>query len=84
MNEFPFVEFGFLFIRNVKAFIINGVSFVEFGFSFLNNGIIDSNKTDFLLDPVKQLLDDKYKITDRVGTQSDFNSVDPEDCSILA
>jgi hypothetical protein len=81
MNGVLFVDFGFPFIRNVfvfqrnvKAFIMNGVSFVEFGFSFLNNGIIYSSKTDFLLDPVKRLLDDRHRITDRVGTQSDFKS----------
>ena len=56
---------------------MNGVSFVDFGFSFLSNGIIYSNKTDFLLDPVKGLLDNRCKIRDRVGTQSDFNSVEP-------
>jgi hypothetical protein len=84
MNEVPFVDFGIPFIRNVfslqrknKAFIMNGVSFIDFGFSFLSNGIIYSNKTDFLLDPVKRLLDYNRKITDLAGTQSDFNSVDP-------
>jgi hypothetical protein len=84
MNGVPFVEIGFpfiinlfLFLRKIKAFIMNGDLFVDFGFSFLSNGIVYSTNTDFLLNAVKRLLDDNRNITDIVGTQSYFNSVDP-------
>ncbi|MBE9130084.1 MULTISPECIES: hypothetical protein [unclassified Coleofasciculus] len=56
---------------------MNEYPFVDFGFSFLSNGILYSNNTDFILNPVKGLLDDHRKITDRVGTQSERAMITP-------
>ena len=70
---------------------MNDSPFLEFGLPLATNSMVYSNKMYFILDEVKELLEYNRKITDIVGVQTDFKSVDPSitklfptcDCEIV-